>query len=68
MRHSLLCGTNFGSVENGMIHSRSLLILHSSAEQSKEEKSNVEECIDGKDSTVGHMDQRMDFSLVERKC
>ena len=38
MRHSLLFGTDFGSVKNGMIHSQSLLLLHSLAYQSISEK------------------------------
>ena len=55
--------TDFGSVENGMRHSRSILLLYGSAEQSR----GVQDT-DGRDSTVWQMDQRMEFSLVEREC
>lgn len=51
-----------------MRHSRSILLLHGSAEQSSAEQSIAVQGTDGRDSTVGHMDQRMEFSLVEREC
>ena len=70
--------TDFRSVENDMTHSQSIL-LHSSVEMSRAEQSQqslvepVElgravQGTDGRDSTVGLMDHRMEFSLVEREC
>ena len=72
------------SVENGMTHSRSVLLLHRSTEQSGANKakqsraeptepaelSSVEQGnvgTPGINNTFGHMDQRMEFSLVERE-
>ena len=54
-----------------MRHSRSILLLHSSAELSRANRAELSRAVQGtdsRDSTVGHMDQRMEFSLVEREC
>lgn len=50
IEHSLLSGTNFGSVEDGMIHPQSFLLFHSSVEQSRAVQGNA---FDGRDSTDG---------------
>ena len=46
--------------------SRANRAMHSRAEPTKMRR--VGQNTDGRDSTVGLMDQRMEFSLVEREC